>query len=328
MQFLLIVVIVSFGAINIHFKNKNMKKITLLLLSFVATASFGQSTLVGYAENTSSQNVMLDPCSQDYSGGPFELAVAVTDHGPYVVANDIVVEPQTSLEIQSANLLLLPLAGAVTDISAATLIVYEDSGVGPGAQVATSNLTETGNALHPETFAGFQMWNIDYELDTPISLDNPGATAANYWFAVSVTSASAQHVYWVGYIWDSTGTSQYNYQSIDGGSTYAPVTNVDYPGEFFESEWIMNGECTDLLSVESNLLSKVSVYPNPTSEILNLKVPSNVEVTQVTVFDLLGKDTGVSYNNGVVNTSGLSQGVYLLKVETSAGTLTQKIVKQ
>src|SRR5688572_20164564 len=106
MQFLLIVVIVSFGAINIHFKNKNMKNITLLLLSFVATASFGQSTLVGYAENTSSQNVMLDPCSQDYSGGPFELAVAVTDHGPYVVANDIVVEPQTSLEIQSANLLL------------------------------------------------------------------------------------------------------------------------------------------------------------------------------------------------------------------------------
>ena len=91
--------------------------------------------------------------------------------------------------------------------------------------------------------------------------------------------------------------------------------------------YVMNIVGDDELSIGSNLLSQISVYPNPTSSILNLKIPSSVEVNQVSLFDLLGKKTEVTYNNGVINISSLSQGVYLLKVDTSAGTLTQKVVK-
>ncbi len=102
-----------------------------------------------------------------------------------------------------------------------------------------------------------------------------------------------------------------------------PVGDIAAP-----ESYVMNVVGDDVLSVQSNLMSQISVYPNPTSSVLNLKVPASVEVNRVSVFDLLGKLTRVSYNNGVINISNLSQGVYLLKVETSAGTLTQKVVKQ
>lgn len=83
------------------------------------------------------------------------------------------------------------------------------------------------------------------------------------------------------------------------------------------------------LSVESNLISQVVIYPNPTSDILNVRIPSSIEVTNVALFDLLGKNTGVSFsNNGTIDISNLSRGVYLLSLETTEGTLTQKVVKQ
>ncbi len=82
------------------------------------------------------------------------------------------------------------------------------------------------------------------------------------------------------------------------------------------------------LSVQDIQLSQVAVYPNPTTGILNLQTPSSVDVNSVSLFDVLGKKVNADYGNGTINMTSLSQGIYLLKVETSAGTLTQKIVKQ
>ncbi|SRX54055.1 T9SS type A sorting domain-containing protein [Aequorivita sp. CIP111184] len=114
-------------------------------------------------------------------------------------------------------------------------------------------------------------------------------------------------------------------QAVDCGA--ATPTDFTTLGLTQGLVWNVLGD-DEILSTGSNLLSQVAVYPNPTSTTLNLKVPSTVEVNKVSVFDLLGRDTGVSYNDGVINTSNLSQGVYLLKVQTSAGTYTQKVVKQ
>ncbi|NGX83735.1 T9SS type A sorting domain-containing protein [Aequorivita sp. KMM 9714] len=90
--------------------------------------------------------------------------------------------------------------------------------------------------------------------------------------------------------------------------------------------WNVIGD--DALGTIENLLSQVSIYPNPASSIINLKTPSDVEVESIVLFDTLGKRVNVNFNNGVINVSSIASGVYLLKVETSAGTITQKIVKQ
>jgi uncharacterized membrane protein (UPF0136 family) len=43
---------------------------------------------------------------------------------------------------------------------------------------------------------------------------------------------------------------------------------------------------------------------------------------------VLGKKSNVSLVNGQINISDLAVGLYLLNVETTNGTLTQKVIKQ
>jgi hypothetical protein len=70
------------------------------------------------------------------------------------------------------------------------------------------------------------------------------------------------------------------------------------------------------------------VYPNPAREVLNVDIPATVEVNTAVLYDVLGKNTGVRLVNGTMNTSNLARGIYMLNVNTSAGTFTQKVVKQ
>lgn len=87
------------------------------------------------------------------------------------------------------------------------------------------------------------------------------------------------------------------------------------------------GTC-NFLGIDQSLLSEVSVYPNPASEVLNISIPSTVEIDTVVLYDVLGKDTGVKFKDGVLRLSHLSQGVFILTINTSAGILYKKIVKQ
>lgn len=90
--------------------------------------------------------------------------------------------------------------------------------------------------------------------------------------------------------------------------------------------WNVTGD-DNVAGVNDNLLSQVSVYPNPASDVLNVKVPATVEVTNAVLYDVLGKNTGVQLVNGSMNTADLARGVYILNINTSAGSLTEKVVK-
>ncbi len=82
------------------------------------------------------------------------------------------------------------------------------------------------------------------------------------------------------------------------------------------------------LSVEDHLERKVSVYPNPVNEKLILEALSEIEITNASLYNVLGMDTGVIYKNGSMDVSLLPQGIYILMMKTSEGTLSQKIVKK
>ena len=85
------------------------------------------------------------------------------------------------------------------------------------------------------------------------------------------------------------------------------------------------GECE--VRVEESLLAQIVLYPNPVKDILVVRTPLSVEILSLEVYDLTGKVILNTISNGEINVSGLSKGVYILKMTTSAGTLTRKIVK-
>jgi hypothetical protein len=71
------------------------------------------------------------------------------------------------------------------------------------------------------------------------------------------------------------------------------------------------------------------VYPNPTSGIINIEIPSLTEKTTLSVYDLQGRMVYTQETNQVENTislEGIQDGVYLIQIDNTAGSITKKIV--
>ncbi|WP_339624929.1 T9SS type A sorting domain-containing protein [uncultured Winogradskyella sp.] len=84
------------------------------------------------------------------------------------------------------------------------------------------------------------------------------------------------------------------------------------------------------LSVEENELETFSVYPNPTSDVLNIKTTKTID--NVTVFNLLGQSVANFNGNQIVddsiNLSELSKGLYLVKITAEGTTQTIRVTKE
>lgn len=85
------------------------------------------------------------------------------------------------------------------------------------------------------------------------------------------------------------------------------------------------------LSSNSFELNSISIYPNPTKDILNISVPSQLGTNvSYEILNYLGQNVlkSVSSNNNFsVNTSSFSTGVYFIKLQTEGGSKTFRFIK-
>ncbi|PQJ80222.1 ELWxxDGT repeat protein [Polaribacter porphyrae] len=84
------------------------------------------------------------------------------------------------------------------------------------------------------------------------------------------------------------------------------------------------------LSTNNQTLSElveVIIYPNPTLDILNIKV-DNKQIQAISIFNLLGKEVLKLKNiDKEINISQLSKGMYILQIKTDKNTFIKKIIK-
>jgi plastocyanin len=120
------------------------------------------------------------------------------------------------------------------------------------------------------------------------------------------------------------------------GETYAYTFTVAGDNRYFcgiHGANSMSGTITvrEVLGVGENNLSSISIYPNPSSSIINLVVPNNIQSGQIIVFDIIGKqiyseefesNTKISIN--IVN---WSPGSYFLKVISGENAITKRFIK-
>ena len=79
---------------------------------------------------------------------------------------------------------------------------------------------------------------------------------------------------------------------------------------------------SDQFSLETSL----SVYPNPANNELHIQKPSDVEIQKNTVYNHLGQKI-MENETTDFSVSELSDGVYILKIQTSEGTINKKFIK-
>ena len=72
--------------------------------------------------------------------------------------------------------------------------------------------------------------------------------------------------------------------------------------------------------------NSISIYPNPTSSILNIK--SDFKIDNVSVVDMIGRKINIRLVGEKVDVKNLPSGTYIINIETKEGVSTQKFIKK
>jgi hypothetical protein len=89
-------------------------------------------------------------------------------------------------------------------------------------------------------------------------------------------------------------------------------------------------DCT--LNIEDQFFRNLKLYPNPTTEIVNLKFNNSVEQISITIFNLMGQELN-NYNrpldNGTtsIDVSEYNSGIYFIKIASGENSTIKKVIK-
>lgn len=108
---------------------------------------------------------------------------------------------------------------------------------------------------------------------------------------------------------------------------------VPYPsgsaGWWYDDYSVFSENCyqEDLATQENKLNPKeVQMYPNPATDVLNIKSP--IIINKILVYDMTGKVVKTVQNQEQVALGDLPNATYLVQIETDKGKATQKIFKE
>ena len=130
----------------------------------------------------------------------------------------------------------------------------------------------------------------------------------------------------------ATGTdpAEIDYVSFSGNVVATPNTSS---ATMVIDNLLVKASSTDtLLNVASIDLSEnnFSIYPNPANNVINFSNNVNAIVDAIELFDINGrivKSVKLNATQGQFSVSDLATGMYMVKISTTAGTVTKKIVK-
>jgi len=131
-----------------------------------------------------------------------------------------------------------------------------------------------------------------------------------------------------------SGGNTYDIRILDDNTVGQPAWSsaIWYPGDQSYS----NGNAFAIrmnmganVGINESVLNKVSIYPNPTSDVLNISTSSN-ELSKLTIKDISGKIVlSQKFNTKVtISIENYSKGVYLIDIKNNLGTVSEKISVQ
>ena len=219
--------------------------------------------------------------------------------------------------------------------------------------VLTLNTSTVGANASPQYWY-FYDWKIEHREvcgRTPVRVDVNSADAVpTAAFLQSAPTVDIQNDPTVDFTDESIDAVAWNWNFGDGvtSADQNPTHTYDKVGVYITSLTVTNNEgCTastidtvrviDASSSTKNFteIEGVTVFPNPTSNQLNIEVDfEKSENVAIQLTDLLGRplhqipETNMAKGTFKMNLSGLSSGVYLLVLKTEDGRAVKKILKQ
>lgn len=306
-----------------------MKKITLLFM-MASAAAFAQSSSY------------LDATPQEPSGTTNGLAIITQSQDGVIDTYDNLTDFNDNLAIFCTDVTLTSEdftggPGGITDcgltISSAGDGCFgageiEDGFVGEASNstnmvnIPPGAIGNTDSLIGAITFAEFTVINFD---------PNVYAAAMDIWENNDPTTEVRIFDAGGTLIETLTVTTPVNTQTFFGFIADEPISRVELEGANGSGELFGNflfGADCQIIGIDDNLLSQVSLFPNPATDFVNIQLPNTVEMKSIAVYDVLGKVVANSATNNQINIAQLNRGVYMVNIETNQGTVTKKIIKK
>lgn len=93
-------------------------------------------------------------------------------------------------------------------------------------------------------------------------------------------------------------------------------------------DYIMIVQGEENLSINQAELDKIEIFPNPVVDVVNVQLPSGMQLKNQQLIDVQGRTIPITMKQGVIEASSWASGQYVLILETDAGSLTHRLVKQ
>ena len=167
--------------------------------------------------------------------------------------------------------------------------------------LVASNITKESFTVTWDNHDGVSSWNVQYR-----PLNGQLSSAVTY-------------------------TNHYDFTDLTAETVYQVQVQANC-GDGNLSEWTGIYEVTTLVDgIENYLINRISLYPNPAKEYVDIRVDENVNVKGMEVYDVYGKlinTVNVIDNPTRISVSGLADGMYFVRVTTEQGVATKTFVKR
>ena len=80
-----------------------------------------------------------------------------------------------------------------------------------------------------------------------------------------------------------------------------------------------------ILSSDTFVLENFNIYPNPTTDVLNIELKENLTLEKVLIYNTSGQLVKETYEK-TINVSGFAKGIYNIQVLTNHGKATKKVI--
>lgn len=231
------------------------------------------------------------PGQQNPIVGAFKQLGSTIPHTNFVLSFDIRITEQTP---------------------ASSLFEFQTVGQGPtgGVYVVRLRFSETGTILAAQTVG-----------TTSSFATTTGTWVPNTWYRVKIEGTA-------------TGINYYlNGTQILAGQFFSPYAFTEmrfvhdnYAGNAYIDRIAINNEAALSTSeiVKSNEM--LSIYPNPVSDILNIKTKEKVQ--SASIFDMSGRKIEARVMDNTVDVTSLERGTYIINIQTEKGTTSEKFIKK
>ncbi len=109
-------------------------------------------------------------------------------------------------------------------------------------------------------------------------------------------------------------------------------TSTVMASDYKWDNFVISAVNTVPLNTKDFVSEKFNLYPNPATNVVNISNAVNMQVNQITVYTLAGKQVSTqAYNNQAeihLNVENLASGTYLLYLQTAQGTAVKKLIKK